>query len=252
VDQGELVGDAGALTPSRPSMTPLRALLVLLGAVLGGVALSVILGSSPAHAAEGTGDWPDIPPGPVATATSSLVGTVDRPVSGAVSTVSGALGSTGVGASIPLVQHSVGAAGDSVATHVPVGAPIVAPITAVIETTLSGVQQVVGPLDPVVAVPGRLLMAPVEHAAATTAGTALLTAAVTANSAVGAIPARQNGAGSDGALPGPVLTGASGSPAAAFGLVLGALALALLGARRRGHDEALPASPTFDLDTSPA
>ena len=247
MDQGEQVGDIGAFAPSRPSMTPLRALLVMLGAVLGGVALSVIMGSSPAHAAEGAGVGPDIPPGPVATATSSLVGTLDGSVTGAVSTVS-----TAVDASIPLVQRSVGAAGDSVATHVPVAAPIVAPITATIETTLSGVQQLVAPLDPLVAIPGRLLAAPVEQAATATAGTALLTTATPANSAVGTIPARPNGAGSDGALPGPVLTGASGSPAAAFGLVLGALALALLGARRRQHDEALPPSPAFDLDTSPA
>jgi len=52
--------------------------------------------------------------------------------------------------------------------------------------------------------------------------------------------------------PGPVLTSASGSPAATPGLVLGILALVLLGARRRWHDDALPASPSFETDTSPA
>ena len=248
MDQGELVGTVGAFAPSPPWMTPVRALLIMLSAVLGGIALSVILGSSPAHAAEGTGVGPDIPPDPVATVTNSLLGTVDRSVTGTASTVS-----TAVSAGIPLVQHSVGAGGDSVATHVPVAAPIVAPITASVEAALGVVKQVVAPLDPLAAFPGRLLATPVEQAAATaSAGITLLTVALPANSAVGSLPASPRGVGSDGALPGPVLTGAPGSPAAAFGLVVGAIALSLLGARRRQHDETLPASPAVDLDTSPA
>lgn len=238
MDQGDPVGDVGALAPSQPWMTPLRALLILLAAVLGGVALSVILGSSPAHAADGVGGGSDTPVGSVATVTRSLVGTASRAID----------------AGIPLVQHSVGAAGDSVATHVPVSAPIVAPITASVEATLAVVQQVVAPtIRPVPAIASLLLAAPAEHAAASAVGgTALLTAAASANSAVGTLAAPQNGTGSDGALPGPVLTGASGSPAAALGVVVGALTLTLLGARRRGHDETPPASPTFELDTSPA
>lgn len=58
--------------------------------------------------------------------------------------------------------------------------------------------------------------------------------------------------GSDGMLPGPVLTGGAGSPTAALGLVLGVFALVLLAARRRWHDDALPASPAYETDTSPA
>lgn len=243
-----MVDNVGALAPSPPWMTPLRALLIMMSAVLGGVALSVILGSAPAHAAEGTGSGPDIPPSPVATVTSSLLGTVDRSVAGTVSTVS-----TAAGAGIPLVQHSVGAVEDSVATHVPVAAPIVAPITASVEAALGVVKQVVAPLDPLATFPGELLATPIENAAATaTAGIALLTVALPAYSAVGSLTASPRSGGSDGVLPGPVLTGAPGSSAAGFGLVLGAFALSLLGARRRQHDETLPASPAFDVDTSPA
>jgi len=253
VDQGDLVSGTDAVAPSRTWLTPTRALLALLAAVLGGVALSVILGSSPAHASEAGDAWPDTPTAPVAPVSSSLagasslVGALDRSVTGAVSTAA-----TAISGSIPLAQHTVGAAGDTVATHVPDAAPIVAPITASVETTLADLEQVIVPtIRPVFAITGLLPAASAQHAAVS-AGRALLPAASPAGSAVGSIPGPQGGDGADGALPGSILTGASGSPAAAIGLVLGSLALALLGARRRWHDETLPSSPSFDVDTSPA
>jgi len=250
VDQGDPAGDVVALAPSRGWLTPTRAVLLTLGAVLGGVALSLLIGSSPAHAAEGDGSGPGAPSDPLVSATSSLTGAVGNTVTAAVSTASATLD-----ASIPVVQHSVDAVGHSVASRLPVTAPLVAPVVASVDTTLAAVQQLVAPtLHGLPAVPA--LLAVEGGAAATQHGmTALGPQAASgsspAGSAVDALAPVQNG-GSDGMLPGPVLTGGSGSPTAALGLVLGAFALVLLAARRRWHDDALPASPAYETDTSPA
>jgi len=251
VDQGDPAGDAIALAPSRSWLTPTRALLLALGAVLGGVALSLFIGSSPAHAAEGDGSGPGAPSDPLVTATSSLTGALGNTVTAAVSTVS-----AGLGTSIPLIQHSVDAAGHSVATRLPITAPLVAPVVASVDTTLAAVQQLVAPT--LHQLPSAPALLPVGHGAAgvphwtTPSGSQTAADSPPAGSALGALAPVQNGAGSDGTLPGPVLTGASGSPAVALALVFGAIALVLLGARRRWHDDPLPASPAYELDTSPA
>lgn len=252
MDQGDLPQDAGALAPAGTWLTPARALILTLGAVLGGVALSLLIGSSAAHAAEGDGSGPGTPPpGPIVTATSSLSGSLATSV-----THAGAALSATVAASIPLVQHSVGAAGEAVSTHAPVTAPVVAPVVASVDATLSAVQQVVtSTVSTASALPTLLPIADLANVARQGAAPAQhgqASSGPPTGSAIGGVLAAQNGAGSDGALPGPVLTSAAASPAATLALVLGVVALVLLGARRRWHDEAPPASPAFELDTSPA
>jgi len=251
VDQGDPAGGAGAvaasLAPPRARLTPTRVLLLTLGAVLGGLALSLLMNTSPAHAADGDEGGAGGLGGPLVAATSSVTGSV----TGAVSTVSSTLQ-----ASIPVIHHSVDAVGGSIATHVPVAAPLVTPVVSTVDATLDAVQQLVAPtVSQLPALPDLL---PVAHGSDATqlwtppAGSGQLAFGSSAATPPGGDPAGRNGGGSDGMVPGPVLTSASGSPAATLALLLGALALVLLGARRRGDNDALPASPFFDTDTSPA
>jgi len=65
-------------------------------------------------------------------------------------------------------------------------------------------------------------------------------------------PDAQTGSGADGALPSSLLSSSTSTPSAAVGVLLAAVALVLLAARRRILQNALPASPVFDTDTSPA
>ena len=250
MDQGDLTGDAGALAPSRGWLTPTRALLLTVGAAVAGVALSLLMGSSPAHAAEGDGIGPGPLAGPLVTATSSVTGAVGTSVTGAISTVS-----TTLDAGIPVVQTSVDAVGASVAARVPGTAPVIAPVVASIDATLQAVRQVVAPTRHVLPTVAGLL--PVANGAAAaqlwtpSAGSGQSASGSPAAPPLGA-PGSQNSGRSDGIPPGSVLTSAPGSAAAALGLLLGAIALVLLGARRRWHDDALPPSPAFETDTSPA
>jgi len=202
VDQGDLAGDAGAVAPSsvppRTRLTSSRALLLTLGAVLGGVALSLLMSSSPAHAAEGGDAGPGGLGGPLAAATSSAssaTGAVEHSVVGAVSAVSSTL-DTG----IPLIQHSVDAAGGSIATQAPVTAPVVAPVVASVDVTLTALRHVVAPT--VQGLPGvgplsdRLPVTqgvtPAHHWTPP-AGSGQMASESPAPSALGGIPAAQSG-----------------------------------------------------------
>jgi hypothetical protein len=239
----------------RAPLTPARALLLTLGAVLGGVALSLLMSSSPAHAAEGDETGPGALTGPLVTATGSVTSSVTGAVGGSVSGAVSAVSRT-VDASIPLVQHSVDAAGQSVAKQVPVAAPLVSPVVTSLDAVLEAVQHVVAPtVDRLPAVPGLLAVSQGEAATqlwTSRAGPVPMASGSPAASLPGGMSAAQNSGGPDGMTPGPVLTSATGSPAATPGLVLGALALVLLVARRRWRDDALPPSPAFETDTSPA
>jgi hypothetical protein len=251
VDQGDLTGDAGALAPSRSWLTPTRALLLTVGAAVAGVALSLLMGSSPAHAAEGDGIGPGPLAGPLVTATSSVTGAVGTSVTGTISTVS-----TTLDVGIPVVQKSVDAAGASVAAHVPATAPVVAPVVASVDATLQAVRQAFAPTRPVLPAVPYLIPGANDAAAAQlwtpSAGSGQLASGSPAASSLGGALGWQNSGQSDGVPPGSVLTSVSGSAAATLGLLLGAVALVLLGARRRWHDDALPPSPAFEKDTSPA
>ena len=219
-----------AIVPSRGWMTPLRAALLMVGAVLGGVALSLIL-SSPAHAADGDGSGPDL--GPVGSvtniATSTVTSTIDR--------------------TIPALQRTVDATDESLIATVPAAQPLVTPVVATVHTALTAVQQLAVPaVDSLLPFAQHLVATPI-WAPASVASVQLVPGAPSGH-AVGALPA-QNGTGSV-PLPDPILTSSSGAPAAALGVLLALFALALLAARRRLADDALPASPTFETDTSPA
>jgi len=230
-----------------------------MGAVLGGVALSLLMSSSPAHAAEGDDPGPGALTGPLVTATASVTnsvtGAVSHSVAGAVSAVSRT-----VDAGVPVVRHSVDAAGQTVTTHVPAAAPLVSPVVTSVDNVLAAVQHAVAPpADGLPAVPqllplGRGAAAAQQwtpHAGSGQMASGSPAASSPGSSAVGAAAA-ENGGGADGMLPGTVLSSASGSPTAALGLVLGAFAIVLLVARRRWRHDALPASPSFETDTSPA
>ncbi len=231
MDQGILATEGSVLAPVSVSprwLTPLRAVLLMLGAVLCGVALSLILGSSPAHAAEGDGDGSGTG--------QSLLGSVTGVVTSTVDTT------------VPLVQHTVTAVGGSVVATVPPAAPIVTPVVTTVSTTLTAVQQLVAPVAHTVL--------PLADAAATPIRTLALdasavSAAVAVQGSAGAT-VEPIGSGSDGTQPDPILTSSAGAPLAALGVLLAVFALVLLAGRRRLDDDALPASPAFETDTSPA
>ena len=222
MDQGNLAMEGGAVAPSHNWLTPLRGALLVVGAVLGGVALSLILGSSPAHAADGDGSGSD--PGPLGSVTSVATTTV---------------GST-IDQAVPVLQRSVRATVQ----------PLVTPVVATVESTLTAVHQLVGPaVDSALPFAQQIPAAPNQvpaSSASTTSG-----APAPSGQAARALPALQ-GSGSDGSLPSPILTSSTTAPAAALGVLLALFALVLLAARRRLDDDALPASPTFETDTSPA
>ena len=218
-------------------ITPLRAALFVLGAVLGGVALSLILGSSPAHAADGDGSGSGQSRDAVGSVTSLVSTTVTSTADHA----------------IPPVQFTLRAVGGSVVTAIPAAAPVVTPVVTALDTTLSAVHDLVTPIT------NSVLMPLAPHAFAGTADRALapstpvqMVPGASSGTAAGALPVAQGGAGSGGSPLNPILTSSPGAPVAALGVLLTLIALALLGARRRLDDDALPASPTFETDTSPA
>jgi hypothetical protein len=237
-----------SLTSSRGWLTPLRATLLLLGAVLGGVVLSLILGSSPAHAADGDGN-------------SNGSATGESPLGSLTSVVSATITST-VDPSIPNIQHTVRVAGDSVATTITAGAPVVRPVVSpVVATVVSTVDSTVAATVTAVrqlglpAVHGLLsfpnvLAAP--NQALIRASTTPVIPSSAPQTASSVVSTPLNGFGSDGMSPGSILTSATGAPAAALGVLVALVALVLMAARRRLDDDALPASPIFDTDTSPA
>jgi hypothetical protein len=235
VDQGNLASEGDALAvPSRNGLTPVRTALLLLGAVLGGVVLSLILGSSPAHAADGPDHAPIDPITSTVTTTITDAGSIAHQA-------------------IPGAQRAVHAAGGTLVTAVPATHPLVAPVATGVDTALTAVNQVVVPLvDGVLTLAPRTVAFLADRARAPVISTPLLIASPAAH-AVGSVLTATGDTGTDGPLPNPVLTSGASAPTAALGtLVLTMLALALLGARKRLRDDALPASPVFETDTSPA
>jgi hypothetical protein len=226
--------EGSALTPSRGRLTPLRATLLLLGAVLGGVVLSLILGSSAAHAADGDGNGSGSGESPLGSLTSVVSATVI----------------TTVDQSMPIVQYTERIAGDSVATTIPAAGPVVSPVVAAVDATVTAVRQLGVP-----AVHGLLLftngMAAPNQALAV-APTAPVIPSPAPQTARSVVSTSLNGFGLDGMSPGSILTSGTGAPAGALGVLLALVALVLMAARRRLDDDALPASPVFDTDTSPA
>jgi|GEM_PF-2000489 len=247
----------GVIAPSRGWLSPARALLLLLGAVLGGVLLSLALGASPAHAADGDGT----------SSGSSPLSAAAQSVSRAVVSVS-----TAGGTSIPAVertidrgaeraiQHTMDASAATIDAAVPAATPVIAPAVASVESTLAGtlsatariLQQltapVAGALDPFdVAVDASRATAAAATLHPSSAG-----AGQSGISPTAVRPDAQAGSGTDGALPDLVVSAGSSAPSAAVGVLVVAVALVLLAARRRILQNALPASPVFDTDTSPA
>jgi MYXO-CTERM domain-containing protein len=238
VDQGNPASEGDAVAvPRRARLTPLRAALLVMGAVFGGVALSLILGSSPAHAADDPGVGHD-PLAPVVSAVATGTDTTSTAVGAAI------------GRAIPGTQHVLHGLGGSLVSAAPAAAPLVAPVLSGVDTALGAVDRMIVPtvdqvLRPALVAPARMAAdalassgpMPVAARSATTVGTGLLP-----------------GAGGPGAtIPTPLLTSTGSAGAGALGvLLLTLLALAMLGRRVRRRDGALPASPAFDTDTSPA
>ena len=234
MDQGNPALEGFAVAPSRGWLTPLRAALLLVGAVLGGVALSLLLGTSSAQAATQDGDGSGASQNPLGSVTSAVTTTV----------------ASTVDQTIPAVQSAVHITESSLVSTIPVAEPLVTPVATTVDTALAVVQQLTAPaVDSVLPFAQHMVAAP--NWAAGPAATAQSAAGASTGHVVGALPAAQNGAGS-GSLPDPILTSSSAAPAAALGVLITLIALVLLAARRRLDDDALPASPTFETDTSPA
>ena len=233
MDQGNPALEGFAVAPSRGWLTPLRAALLLVGAVLGGVALSLVLGTSSAQAATQDGDGSGTGQNPLGSVTNVVTTTVTSTVD----------------QTIPAVQSAVHITESSLVSTIPVAEPLVTPVATTVDTALAVVQQLTAPaVDSVLPFAQHIGAAPNWAAPAATAQSA---AGASTGHVVGALPAAQNGAGS-GSLPEPILTSSSAAPAAALGVLITLIALVLLAARRRLDDDALPASPTFETDTSPA
>jgi len=250
VDQGE---PTDVVAPSRGWLSPARALLLLLGAVLGGVLLSLALGSSPAHATDGDGTSPGASP---LTAATQSVGRAVVSVSTVAATSVPAVERTAEHA----IQHTMDASAAAVVAAVPPTAPVIAPAVASIESTLAStlsataraLQQLTVPavstLDPF----GIAVAAPYAAAAGASPHPSSAGADQSGIAPAAARPDAQTGSGADGALPSSLLSSSTSTPSAAVGVLLAAVALVLLAARRRILQNALPASPVFDTDTSPA
>lgn len=213
--------------PGHAWLTPLRAVLLMLGFVLCGLALSLMFRPTAAHAAEGDGDGSGSGQSLLGSVTSVVTATVD--------------------AGIPTVQQTVSAAGDSVVATVPAAAPIVAPTVTTVNATLAAVQQAA---VPVIRAAVTLDTEATLNLAITAASSPISAAIAPHGSAVSAV--EPVGSGAEGMPSGPILTSSSGAPLAALGVLLALFALVLLAARRRLDDDALPASPVFETDTSPA
>jgi hypothetical protein len=209
----------------------------MMGAVLGGAALSLLLGASPAHAAEDPGGGQ----GPLAPAVSD-VSTAAR----AASTTAG----MAIDHAMPVTQRALHGADRSLIGAAPATARLVAPVLSGVGATLAAVDRAIVPtVDPLLrslrtatAVAGNALMASTESMSvdshpAPAARSALTTVA----------------GGPNEETPDPLLTSGGSAGAGALGvLLLTVLALATPGGRVRGRDDGLPASPFFETDTSPA
>jgi len=244
VDQGDLEID-GSVAPARSRLTPARALLLALGAVIAGVALSLLIDSSPAHAADGDGAGPGAALSPLVSATSSVTSASGSVRHGVAATFAAALDQ-----GVPLVQRAVDTAGKSVTSTVPISAPLVAPVLSSVDATFTAARRLAAPavgtllqLANSAAVHDQWRAAPALTHPASTSQTGPAVAGI-ANAARGSV--------TDGTAPDPVLTSATGSPLTTLGVVFGVIALLLLAVRRRLDDDALPVSPVFDTDTSPA
>ena len=251
-------GVAAVVAPTRPVPTPLRAALLVVGTIVGGVALSLILGTSPAHAADGDGaadpgglfgdDTSLVPT--VTTATSE---TATQVASTAASTLDTTVASTVTvvpTAVVPPVQALVQTTGDTVVLVVPITAPVVYPVLAALTGQLTAATGLVDPVHKVLWTAAAATDAPHGLVALATKASAIVADAASGTAAPLPSPGLRGGA--DGTLPVPLLTSSGGGPAAVLGPVLLILALALLVARRRLDDDMLPPSPVFETDTSPA
>lgn len=245
MDQGN-PADAGDMLalPPRAWLTPLRTALLVLGAVLGAVVLSLLLGASPARAAENPG--PDDPGAPVA---GELPLRVLTPAVASVAHQA-----------VPRAQHALELAGGTLVSAVPVAAPAVTPVVTGLDAALALAHDSVAPV-----VDGALLLVSRDPASlvggaalfsmpALVAESASVLAPVLATPSTGG-PGAATGAfgGAEPGAPSPLLTSSSAAGAAALCILfLALIAPALSGSRTRRRDDALPASPVFDTDTSPA
>ncbi len=224
-----------------------RLLLMLLVAIGAGIVLALTVGGPPAQADEATPD--SGPP-------RSVVGVV----AGGLTSATGRL--TPLVDAVPAATTAIGRA-DSVAGLVtPVTGllddQLVAPVGGLLGDTGEGLAEVVGPvfglLRPVDAVLGASLTHPfVSAAVASWASTATIAAAAGPLLALAVPVDLPGGAGLPAGGPSPGGASASSvlSPPLIAGLLGAAFAMLLASARRRMFDDAIPASPVFDTDSSP-
>lgn len=247
MDQGDSAIERTAV------VTPLRALLLVVAAVIVGLGLSVLFGSAPAQASEGDGGGVgDLTSGSPITSVSTVL---DRTAAATTSLVSEAAAPVITPTIAPLAKPVVATVVPAVASAI---APISAPVSNVILTTVSAVDGVLGTGLSVVASPSvPAAVADAAVAPLTRVGTAATPLAASVTRAAAPLPLVAPIApvsSTDGTSPtGAVLTSGStvGAAAAMLSgfLLLGA---ALRAARRRAGDDALPSSPVFETDTSPA
>ena len=237
------------------ALSPLRATMLTLAAVIVGVGLSLFLGSSSAHAAEndGSGDGSAGPLGSSTIVDETLLHATDT-LSPVTAPIAGPVVATVIS---PVVAPVLAAIVEPLAPVVaPIVAPILAPVNSIVTTALDSIDQLLGST---VVGPVLRLVSTVPLAAGAAITGVLATSGLAAAAPVAAV-GESGGilldavgqAPSSGGPTGAVLTSAPSPAAGVLAMLFVLLTIALLGARRRTHDDALPSSPVFETDTSPA
>lgn len=235
MDQGNQALERRVFAPS--TMSPMRAVLLLLGAVLGGVVLSLLLSASPAQAAEGNGSGSGL---------DDSLGSVSGVAVAAIAPLSSA------GDEIaPLVHHVVHATANSGIAIVPAAAPVVAPLAVAVDAALTATADLVAPLT------GKPIVGPQHVAPPLPRADSWLAPSAGGQPGVDLPTIADQGLGTPGgdttgSAPSPILSAGSAAPAAVLAVLPTIIGVALPGSRRHLDDDALPASPTFETDTSPA
>jgi hypothetical protein len=249
VDQGISSDD---VTGAAPAGRALRLALLLVGAVSGLLLISFTVGSSSASADDG-GDSPaslgSVVGGVVSTVTDAVPAAA--PVTNAVSHVVHAVTHSAPATTVvtPVAQVAdevvVSVLGEEPLGTAPVGS-LLTPVAAVIDKSLGGAADAIGPVFP--AAVADALAASAPTAADVTGAVLAVPAALVAGTADGVVDLAAGGsllAGDAGAG----LT-APGSPLLAA-VSLGGFVLLLTASRHLRTSRAMPGSPVYETDSSP-
>ncbi len=265
MDQGQVI----AIDGRRHGWTPLRVLLAVLGAVIGGVLLTFLSGGLSAHA-----DAPDGPPallGPVVGGTASVeqhtlqsVAPLTAPLDTALTAV---LPESAVGATAPIppgTGTSAASTVDGIVDRSPVAsAPLwnaligPRPIAALLAPVRAGIHHIaptlMGLADPVLGTGIAASLGIAELQRAMASGRPLADAGGAIGAEAVMVPGNDPATMPAGSPPAPTaaLSNAGSSPLLPAA-TLGALALLLLAlAKTRRDTGLLPSSPVYETDSSP-